>query len=497
LKTMRLVFIALSGIFLHEPGEPGLGGVTLYIEDCSGSILSSVVSASDGSYAFEDLSAGRYQLRVSAPLGYTISPANQQSDWAVDSDFDPVTGYASCLPLNEDQTRRAIDAGLYASGPQGSAVIGDRIWSDLNGDGLMEAGEPGLVGIEMTLTLCDGTFVASTLTSTDGAYLFENLPANTYQVGMRIPPGYQVSPLTVGDWSMNNDFLANGVSECRTLADGQSRRGVDGGLIPGSTGSGTVGNFVWNDLDGNGLQDGGEPGLAGVGLELQLCDGTVVATTVSTGSGSYLFENLPVNDYQVRMTAPTGFEITMQGTGADYIIDNDFDPSTGLTTCRSLASGQSRLGVDGGLITSSGGNTGEVVCPGGGTAYLGDWVWEDTNGDGIQQRAVEPGIGGIEVKIYECSGRPENGCQCESTPFCRTTTTASGAWGFSGLAPGAYQLRITVAGSPYRDGPTHVVSHDIDNDFGNHFNDGDVVGYCKVMAAGQRRPGADAGLVPR
>jgi len=490
------VFNDLNANGVHEANEPGLGGVTIFLEDCSGAVQANVTSAADGSYSFVGLIAGSYRLRVVAPSGYAISPVSQQGNWAVDSDFDPVTGYAMCRPLGATQTRRAIDAGLYSTGPQGTALFGDRIWSDLNGNGLMDPNEPGLVGVELTLTQCDGTVIASTLTSTDGAWVFDDLPAGSYEVRMRIPPGYRVSPLGVGNWSMNNDFEANGIMACRTLADGQTSRGADGGLVPTATGSGVMGNFVWNDQNQNGLQDGGEPGLGGVTVDLQSCDGTVVASTVTSGTGSFVFANLPPEQYRIRISPPSGFALTTQGSGANYAIDSDFDPATGLSGCRALAANQSRLAIDAGLFATST-TAGEVVCPGGGTAYLGDWIWEDTNGDGIQQRSVEPSIGGIEVRLYECSGTPQTGCQCDSTPICTSTSTADGIFGFSGLAPGPYQLRITVAGTPYRGGPTHVVSHDIDNDFGNHFNDGDVVGYCKVMAAGQRRPGSDAGLVPR
>ena len=45
----------------------------------------------------------------------------------------------------------------------------------------------------------------------------------------------------------------------------------------------TIGNFVWNDLNGNGLQDAGEPGINGVAVKLYKCDNTLVASTTTAG----------------------------------------------------------------------------------------------------------------------------------------------------------------------------------------------------------------------
>ncbi len=377
-----------------------------------------------------------------------------------------------------------------------AAEIGDRIWQDFNANGVMDSGEPGFANVEVSLLLCDGTFVQSTRSAADGAYRFRNLAANSYRVRLNVPVGYRVSPLSVGHWSTDSDFFASGVSGCRTVSGNERRLAVDGGLVTVAGGTGAIGNFVWHDLNRNGLQDGGEPGLAGAVVELQTCDGTAVSRATTTAGGGYLFNGLAAGQYRLRIAAPAGFSITQQGNGPQHSIDSDFDPSTGLTNCRLLGDGQARLGIDGGLTGDAAGS-GEVTCPGGGTALLGDWVWEDRNGDGIQQRGTEPGLAGIEVRLYECAGRPDSGCRCNATPLCTTTTDTTGLFGFSGLAAGSYQLRITVAGTRWRDGPTHVVSWDRDNDFGNHFNDGDVVGYCKPMVNGQRRRGADAGLVPR
>jgi hypothetical protein len=86
---------------------------------------------------------------------------------------------------------------------------------------------------------------------------------------------------------------------------------IDCGYVPPCTG--TIGDFVWQDTNGNGCQDAGEPGIPNV--QVQLFSGcgsniTLVATTTTDSTGHYLFTNLCAGSYTVRFTTPTGFTHT-------------------------------------------------------------------------------------------------------------------------------------------------------------------------------------------
>ena len=71
------------------------------------------------------------------------------------------------------------------------------------------------------------------------------------------------------------------------------------------TGSGSIGDTVFKDANGNGIQDGaGETGIEGVTVLLQVDwngDGNYVTlyTDTTDASGKYLFENLPLGTYRV------------------------------------------------------------------------------------------------------------------------------------------------------------------------------------------------------
>ncbi len=74
---------------------------------------------------------------------------------------------------------------------------------------------------------------------------------------------------------------------------------------------GSIGDFVWEDTNADGVQDPGEPGLSGVRVRLTGPAGTRTATT--DGAGLYLFDALVSGAYEVQVlpaTAPAGYRPT-------------------------------------------------------------------------------------------------------------------------------------------------------------------------------------------
>ena len=93
--------------------------------------------------------------------------------------------------------------------------------------------------------------------------------------------------------------------------------------------TGRIGDLVWYDENGNGLQDEGEPGIEGVSLSLCL-DGQEVDTTTSGSDGTYYFEGLCAGDYVVKVdesTVPEGLMPCECNVGSDDTIDNDCSPA--------------------------------------------------------------------------------------------------------------------------------------------------------------------------
>ena len=233
----------------------------------------------------------------------------------------------------------------------GSGTIGNFIWNDINQNGIQNSGEPGLEGVSVALEDCDGNELTSITSDANGQYLFENLMMGSYRVRFTVPAGFSFSPRLVG-LKRGKDSDANvttGLSNCLAMPDDKLRLGVDAGLMM-QVATSKIGNFVWNDVNANGIKDAGEIGAGGVTVKLQDCSGNVLKTKTTQTNGKYIFNDLTAGRYKVKFEAPNGMSLSPAFQGNRRGRDSDPNPGTGLTSCRFIPAGVARLGVDAGLI---------------------------------------------------------------------------------------------------------------------------------------------------
>jgi len=203
---------------------------------------------------------------------------------------------------------------------------------------------------------------------------------------------------------------------------------------------GRIGNFVWNDTNGNGIRDSGEPGVNGVTVNLRNPDGSparnvngtvLTAVTANDGSGNpgfHTFFGVLAGNYIAEFVPPSQFVITTQnadGAGVNGSVNSDPNPLTRRTPQFALAGGEANLNVDAGL---------------GSPATVGSFVWNDTDADGIQD-VGELGIQGVQVDLLNADGSPA--LNFSNNPIT-TTTSAAGVYSFTGLIPGSYRVRYTL-----------------------------------------------------
>ena len=84
-----------------------------------------------------------------------------------------------------------------------------------------------------------------------------------------------------------------------------------------------VGDRVWDDLNQNGVQDAGEPGMPGIVAELfyNSTDLSTGLTTTTDISGTYLFSGLVPDNYYVQFdlsTLPIDYIVTARNVGDRY-----------------------------------------------------------------------------------------------------------------------------------------------------------------------------------
>lgn len=111
-----------------------------------------------------------------------------------------------------------------------------------------------------------------------------------------------------------------------------------------------LGDRVFFDTNGNGIQDPGETGVPGVTVQLLDCENIVLAVTNTSLDGLYLFSDLPPGRYSLRIIAPEGFGYTLQDQGLDDAVDSDVDTNGIVVFCTTLDPGETDRTWDAGLI---------------------------------------------------------------------------------------------------------------------------------------------------
>ncbi|MCB0545866.1 MAG: carboxypeptidase regulatory-like domain-containing protein, partial [Saprospiraceae bacterium] len=187
------------------------------------------------------------------------------------------------------------------------------------------------------------------ITDANGLYLFDNLQPGTYKVTFQSPAGnYVNTQVNLGPDATDSDAdpAMGGMTGNYTLESGDSDLTVDAGYYEGAS----IGNFVWEDLDGDGEQDPGEPGIQGVEVTLTGTDvfgNPVTQTTTTDVDGSYLFDELVPGDYKLTFGSVAGYTPTPVDQGGDDTMDSDADPSMGgMTVVETLTSGENNTDYD-------------------------------------------------------------------------------------------------------------------------------------------------------
>src|SRR5207245_2210108 len=138
---------------VQDGGEPGINGVTLTLTGTTGAGVSTTpeprAAEGNSAYQFSNLEPGSYTVTVTPPSGSTAT-ATGKGTTATDSNPNP-----SSTTLASGGSDQTIDFGFFQPGS-----IGDFVCSDLNGNGVQDAGEPGINGVTLTLTGTTGAGVS-------------------------------------------------------------------------------------------------------------------------------------------------------------------------------------------------------------------------------------------------------------------------------------------------------------------------------------------------
>lgn len=365
----------------------------------------------------------------------------------------------------------------------GKLRLGNQVWNDRDGDGKRDDNEPAIAGAPISLytdnnsdNLPDGAAIRTTQSDAQGHYLFTNLQAGRYIASMPILPGYQQSPNdSSGSYRTTTLYPDNNVDNDNNLVRLVGPNGpggvvfthaitlsvngeptTDGDDANGNLtfdlaecGNAGIGDFVWNDLNGNGIQDAGEPGINGVTVTITFPDGRtatdvthnyhdVVHNNAPPYDGFYDFINLGPGTYKITFGAPpAGFHASPALQGSDR--SKDSNPVDGAPVTVTLAANQSDFTIDAGFTTFTPPPP-PPTCP---NLSVGNMVFNDANGNGVKD-ANEQGIAGLTVKLYNANGNNVSGAAISTV-----MTAADGTYYFSNLAKGDYIVGVTT-GNGYK-----------------------------------------------
>ena len=337
-----------------------------------------------------------------------------------------------------------------------TAWIGDFVWKDLDGDGVQDAGEPGVPGVHVYLYKCaDGSIVKKDTTDANGKYEFDFLLSDNYFLRFDpLPINMPNCAFTFKDKGGNDakdsDVSPSGITACTFLQWGERDSTWDAGLVELAK----YGDYVWHDRDADGVQEVGEEGIKDVVVTLYDADTRLpVKTTTTDATGKYLFEYLMPGNYYAKFEWHPMWNQTTSNQGSDTK-DSDVDGSNGSQTTAStyLSPGEDDRTWDLGLYK----------C-----IMIGGRVFLDKDKDGIFD-PTENGLNGLDVYLVDAmSGAVVANLRTAVNP---STPSDDGYYKFACIKPGMYHVKFErpghlAASEPFKGGNTDKDS-DISHEFG-------------------------------
>ncbi len=429
----------------YDRGVPGIE-VTLLEGETP---LDSTSTDSDGKAALY-ARAGRYTVRVTLPAGYGISDGSVQSR-TVDLDVSFATGEEEALTL--------------AVAPVGA--LGGRVFEDMDNDGIMGDGDPGVAGVPVRIEGNRTGTVREITTDETGEYLFDFLPDDMYTISATLPEGMLYARYSQTGGDLRSIFTGSNITREFPVRDAARVMDKNIGVVE----NGVISGVAFLDLNCNGRLDEGEPGYAGVTVEALRGSGSESQGKTETGEdGAFRLEGLRGGDYQLRAILPDDgsiFSVTAEGAASEV---NRFEQRS---TRREFTIG--------GLTLSSGGETTALV----GVARIASVsgvVFEDAGYDGVLGEE-DKRLSGIRVYAVDASGQS----------VADATTNGRGEYTLTGLMPGVYTVEVQRKAGygftrlrPAEDGGSHVTA---------------LVGEMGVtaemdIAMGEALTGVNAGMLP-
>jgi uncharacterized protein (TIGR03437 family) len=424
-KLSGMKFDDKNGNGKKDTGETGLQGWTIQLDlDNNGSIDKTAVTDASGNYSFDEICHGTHKLSEVLQPGW------------VQTFPTPIPPGSYTVKPQSGMDIPNLDFGNFKK-----VKLTGMKFNDKNGDGKKDTGETGLQGWTIQLDLDnDGTIDKTIVTDASGNCSFDDIGPGTHKLSEVLQPGWvQTFPTPIPPGT-----------HLVTPQSGMDPPSLDFGNFKKVKLSG----MKFDDKNGNGKKDPGEPGLKDWTIQLDLDNnGSIDRTATTDADGKYSFDDVGPGKHKLSevlqpgwwQTFPTpvppGTYIVMPQSGMD-IPDLDF------------------------------GNFKKVRISG--------MKFHDLNNNGVKDQG-EPGLSGWTIELDL-----NNDGSVDRT----TTTDDNGNYSFSEVGPGTHKLSevaqsgwTQTAPTPVPPGAYTIITQsgvDVPNrDFGNRaFGGGSI---CRII----------------
>ncbi|MCB9310956.1 MAG: T9SS type A sorting domain-containing protein [Lewinellaceae bacterium] len=311
--------------------------------------------------------------------------------------------------------------------------IEGKLWFDGDLNGMIDGGEQGISNIPIFLLRCNGQFVGSTVTNATGDYAFSNLNPDNYKIYVNKAFLPNVYKPTIYSTTTDNKIQLNSYSLCEMISDDETLVINAGfGILS------TIGDYVWEDTNYNGVQDNNESGIHGVVVSAYK-DGVLIKQATTNSSGEFYMTGMYPGSYSFKYTMdatyiPTKYQVGNANLNSDVSrIDEEIWSST-----FSVTGGTNVYNIDAGFYRCA--------------EFCGQ-IYNDANLNNLFD-GNENGINGVTVQIWNIDGQDTIFAGSVETGLKPGFPSEDGYYRFC-VAPGTYFLKVIMpssewlAGSPF------------------------------------------------
>lgn len=287
------VYNDANGNGQQDSGEAGVAGRTVFVDvDGTGKLNNnnpSAVTDANGNYSITGVQAGSFTVREVLPTGTGLTTALQK------------------VTFGADQAIPSVNFG------EGQSIVGT-VFTDVNNNGQLDTGEPGLAGRTVFLNIDKSGKPdnnPSMVTDSSGHYSFAGLAPGTYNVMEVAPPNVTLSTNT------------QSVTVTAQHAAAVANIGEETSLV----------GTVFNDLNVNGKFDAGEPGLAGVTVFLNVDHSGKLnsnPSAVTDQNGRFSFPGLTAGPYTVMEDITANHGVTTTTSAASVTVGSSQAPTVSI-----------------------------------------------------------------------------------------------------------------------------------------------------------------------